>query len=101
MIQSKDFLENLRRLVFTASFPVLHDNGSRMMEDVRASDSPVIVDKRQSSDGVAVNGELGLSENGSDMPVGELEASYVMEDNQVGIDGTIVSAQQSQAVEHT
>lgn len=108
LIQSKDFLENLRRLVFTASFPVLHDNGINNLMDKGAShsSSPVTritrhgsYDIDPSSGQFLVNGEASISGNGSEMQPSNSELSRT-EDEQAEALSCVISAQQSQALEH-
>ncbi|KAI5082344.1 hypothetical protein GOP47_0002087 [Adiantum capillus-veneris] len=99
LIDSKDLLENLRKLVFTASFPVLHNNGFS---------SPVhaINDRRENPPNAnshaaesLANGEVQLTSNGSEASVeGAAPQDYSADLQQSEVDDGI-PAQQSQTSE--
>eukprot|EP00249_Psilotum_nudum_P015381 c25296_g1_i1 orf=382-2169(-) len=110
VVQVEDFLENLRKLVYVTSFPVLWDNGNRMVKDdegLSLANIPSTVDDRKDSVAgvIAANGGISPLENGSEMPAGansrspEGNESTICGREEANDDILPISAQQSQAHE--
>ncbi|KAH7437594.1 hypothetical protein KP509_05G079700 [Ceratopteris richardii] len=66
LIDSKDLLENLRKLVFTASFPVIHNNGLSALNNAVNNHVEVPGTANHHDAASLINREVELESNGSE-----------------------------------